>query len=87
MTCDELLRRLTEYGDGALPESLCDELREHMSACDACSDLQADLAALARLCHECPAPRLPEDVRHRLEERLGSGGSGTGAAGFRDGSD
>lgn len=89
MTCDELLRRLTDYGDGALPESLCEELQEHMSACDACSDLQADLAALARLCHECPAPRLPEDVRRRLEERLDSGGSGSGigAAGFRNGSD
>ena len=89
MTCDELLRRLTDYGDGALPESLCEELREHTAECDSCSDLQADLAALARLCQECPSPRLPEDVRQRLEERLGSGGagSGTGAPGSRGGSD
>ena len=79
MTCDELLRRLTDFGDGALPESLCEELREHMTGCDSCAELQADLAALARLCHECPSPRLPEDVRRRLEERLSSGGSGSGA--------
>jgi hypothetical protein len=52
-----------------------------MTGCDSCADLQADLAALARLCHECPPPRLPEDVRRRLEERLGSGGSGSGAGG------
>lgn len=88
MTCDELLRRLTDFGDGALPESLCEELRQHMTGCDSCADLQADLAALSRLCHECPPPRLPEDVRRRLEERLGSGGSGsgTGGTGSREGS-
>ena len=88
MTCDELLRRLTDVGDGALSESLCEELREHMAGCDSCADLQADLAALSRLCHECPPPRLPEDVRRRLEERLGSGGSGSGAGvGPRKGTD
>ena len=89
MTCDELLRRLTDFGDGALPESLCEELREHMTGCGSCADLQADLAALSRLCHECPPPRLPEDVRRRLEERLASGGSGSGTAGngSREGSD
>jgi anti-sigma factor RsiW len=89
MTCDELLRRLTDFGDGALPESLCEELREHMTGCGSCADLQADLAALSRLCHECPPPRLPDDVRRRLEERLlGAGGSGSGAGvGPREGSD
>jgi anti-sigma factor RsiW len=81
MRCDELLRRLTDFGDGALPESLCEELREHMAGCDSCADLQADLAALSRPCHECPPPRLPDEVRRRLEERLGSGGAGSGAGG------
>ena len=95
MTCDELLRRLTDFGDGVLPESLCEELREHMTGCDSCADLQADLAALSRLCHECPRPRLPDEVRRRLEERLGhsglrsgsGSGSGTGGPGSREGSD
>jgi hypothetical protein len=27
MTCDELLRRLTEYEDGVLPDDVCRELR------------------------------------------------------------
>jgi Putative zinc-finger len=86
MTCDELLRRLTDFGDGVLPESLCDELRQHTAGCDSCSDLQADLAALSRLCHECPSPRLPDDVRRRLEEHLDAGGSGagTGSPGSRE---
>jgi anti-sigma factor (TIGR02949 family) len=88
MTCDELLRRLTDFGDGALPESLCEELRQHMTECGPCAELQADLAALARLCRQCPPPRLPEDVRRRLEERLGSGGSPSagGRVGPREGS-
>jgi anti-sigma factor (TIGR02949 family) len=76
MNCDELLRRLTDFGEGALPEALCDDLRRHLEECGACAELHADLVALARVCRECPAPTLPEDLRRRLEERLGGSGSG-----------
>jgi anti-sigma factor (TIGR02949 family) len=71
MSCDELLRRLTEFTDGALPEALCDELRRHLAECDPCSELSVDLVSLARLCRECPPPRMPPDLRRRLAARLG----------------
>jgi len=70
MKCDELLRQLTEYEDGVLPEAICDELRRHLDQCEACQALQGDLAALARICTSCTPPRMPEDVRRRLAERL-----------------
>lgn len=73
VSCEELLRRLTDFGDGALPEGLCDELRRHLAGCGPCAELQEDLAALARLCRECPPPRLPEGLRRRLRERIGRG--------------
>ncbi len=76
MTCDELLLRLTDFGDGVLSENLCEELRRHLAECHSCTDLQADLAALARLCRECPPPRLPADLRLRLAERIGKGRPG-----------
>jgi len=73
MTCDELLLRLTDFGDDALSEALCEELRRHLAECHTCTELQADLAALARLCRECPPPQLPADLRLRLEVRIGRG--------------
>jgi anti-sigma factor (TIGR02949 family) len=71
MTCEEMLRQLADYADGALPESLCDELRRHMAGCEPCQGLQDDLAALERLCRCCAPVRLPDDVRRRVAARLG----------------
>jgi hypothetical protein len=66
MTCDELLRLVTDYRDGALPADLCDELRRHLGECRPCTELEQDFLDLARLCRECPPPRLPEGLRVRL---------------------
>jgi anti-sigma factor (TIGR02949 family) len=71
MTCEELLRRLADYADGALSEPMCEELRRHAAGCGPCQDLQDDLSALARLCRSAEPPRLPDDLRRRLAERLG----------------
>jgi len=70
MTCDELLRQLTEYEDGALPDAVCEELQRHLAECEPCQGLRGDLEALARVCHSCAPLRMPEDVRKRLAERL-----------------
>ena len=70
MNCDELLRQLTEYEDGILPEAVCDELQRHLTACEPCHALKGDLEALARICTSCAPPRMPEDVRRRLADRL-----------------
>jgi RNA polymerase sigma-70 factor (ECF subfamily) len=70
MTCDDLLRRLTEYEDGVLPGDLCEELQRHLEGCEACQSLRRDLEALSRICRSCAPPRMPDDVRRRLERRL-----------------
>jgi anti-sigma factor (TIGR02949 family) len=70
MTCDELLRRLTEFAEGALPPNLCEEVRSHLQDCSPCSELDRDLSDLARLCRECDPPTLPAALRRRLEERI-----------------
>ncbi len=74
MNCDDLLRRLTEYRDGALDEGLCEEIRRHLGACDPCADVQRDLESLARLCACGEAPRMPEELRRRLAAHLREGG-------------
>ena len=71
MTCDELLRQLTEFEDGILPDDVCEELQRHLAECEPCQDLKGDLEGLARICRSCATPKMPEDVRRRLAERLG----------------
>ena len=66
MNCDDLLRRLAEFRDGALDEVVCVEIRLHLSDCHSCSELKRDLETLARLCRCEPPPRMPEDLRARL---------------------
>ena len=74
MNCDDLLRRLTEYREGALDEAICAEIRLHLSTCDPCSAVQRDLEDLVRLCGCEDPPRMPEELRRRLLERVrGSG--------------
>jgi hypothetical protein len=73
MTCDEFLRCLTEYAEGALPRNLCEEVQLHLQECSPCAELRQDLEDLARLCKECDPPRLPADLRRRLEQRIRAG--------------
>jgi anti-sigma factor (TIGR02949 family) len=75
MNCDDLLRRLTEYREGTLDSALCAEIRLHLTTCHPCADVQRDLEDLVRLCGCAEAPRMPEDLRRRILERLGRGGS------------
>jgi anti-sigma factor RsiW len=70
MNCEDLLRQLTEYSDGVLDKPLCAEIERHLRDCPSCAELRHDLEDLARLCHECDAPKLPDDVRKRIEARL-----------------
>jgi anti-sigma factor RsiW len=70
VNCEELLKRLTDYQEQALPPGLCRELEEHLSGCDHCRALEEDLEALRRLCRECPSPRLPEALRRRMRSML-----------------
>jgi Putative zinc-finger len=75
MNCDDLLRRLTEYREGALDEAICVEVRVHLSSCHPCAEVQRDLEDLVRLCGCADRPRMPEDLRRRLLERLRGSGS------------
>ena len=76
MNCDDLLRRLTEYREGTLDDSICVEIRLHLSTCDPCTDVQRDLEDLVRLCGCAEPPRMPDELRRRLVARLRGGDSG-----------
>jgi predicted anti-sigma-YlaC factor YlaD len=68
--CDELGRRLTELQDGALGESDCAAIQQHLDQCTSCGALHKDLEDLARLCRESERPRMPLAIRRRIENAL-----------------
>jgi len=68
--CDELGRRLTEHRDGALEEGDCAAIEKHLAECPSCGGLHRDFEDLARLCRESERPRMPLDVRRRIEQAL-----------------
>jgi predicted anti-sigma-YlaC factor YlaD len=70
MNCDDLYRRLTDHGDGVLDADDCAAVDRHLRECSTCGDLRRDLEDLSRLCRESKRPRLPDDVRRRIEALL-----------------
>lgn len=70
MSCEELLRRLAEYGDGALSDELCREVDRHLHECAPCGELQHELESLRRLCR-CDKPAtMPAELRQRIARML-----------------
>jgi len=73
MRCDELLRLLTDYGEGVVDACLCDEIERHLRDCSPCVELRRDLTDLGRLCRESEGTRLPDELRQRIERMLREG--------------
>jgi anti-sigma factor RsiW len=69
--CHELLRTLSEYVDGTLDESFCQEIERHMADCERCQVVIDTLRKTVELYHQLPpAPPVPDSVRRRLFVRL-----------------
>ena len=70
MKCDDLYARLTDHADGVLDAGDCAAVEQHLRECESCGALRRDLEDLARLCRESRRPRLPDEVRRRIEALL-----------------
>ena len=72
MKCEEALKRLDDYVDGALPEAEFQEIELHIAGCPACraaeEGLRDLLARASRLPREMPPPRdLWPAIRQRID--------------------
>lgn len=70
MKCDDLLRALAEYEDGAADDCLCKDVEQHLAGCPSCTALHQDLERVSRLCRQTPRPKLPDDLRQRITRLL-----------------
>ena len=74
MNCDDLLRLLADYDDGAAGERLCREVEQHLAGCASCETLRKDLERVSQLCRQSARARLPDDLGASIMARLQSKG-------------
>ncbi|MFO8037133.1 MAG: zf-HC2 domain-containing protein [Anaerolineales bacterium] len=70
--CQELLTYLSDYIDDNIEdEALCDEIEEHVEACETCR-IVVDTLKKTLYLYQTSAKQtvLPDQVRHRLYQRL-----------------
>jgi anti-sigma factor (TIGR02949 family) len=69
--CRYLLASLSEYVDGTLGASLCEELERHLAGCQDCRVVVDTLKKTVYLVrNSAPSPDLPDEVRARLYHKL-----------------
>lgn len=70
MTCNEVIRELSEYLDGELDRTLAEDLRRHLECCEDCGIIvDTTRKTIKMYCDTEPAP-LPPDVQERLQRAL-----------------
>ena len=71
MTCQQVLRQLSEYLDGELDPAMLESLKRHLEHCEDCSIIvQTTKKTIEISCNSEPIP-LPNDVRERLRRSVG----------------
>lgn len=69
--CRYLLGSLSDYIDGALEESVCREIEQHLAGCENCRVVIDTLRKTVSLYHEeAQQETAPEGVHRRLFKRL-----------------
>ena len=70
MRCEELLRLINEYVDGALEPGLCRDLEGHLSGCDPCTVVIDNIRRTITLYRGEEVVDLPPDFRERMRGAL-----------------
>jgi RNA polymerase sigma-70 factor (ECF subfamily) len=72
--CKQIFANLSDYLDGALDDTLCEELERHMGGCKPCEAFLASLRNTIEQTHSLPSqrpdPRAAARVRDRLSRHL-----------------
>lgn len=68
--CRALLASLSDYIDGTLDETLCEQLEKHLKDCSNCKIIVDTMRKTMELYRNEEDESLPDDVRTRLYARL-----------------
>lgn len=70
MKCEDLLRQLNEYVDGAIDPSICEEFERHMADCNPCQVVVDNIRKTITLFRAGARVDLPVEFRSRLHSEL-----------------
>lgn len=70
MTCEELLKALNEYVDGAEITELCDEFAQHLAGCDPCQVVVDNIRQTISLYRAGEPYPMPQGFQERLQSTL-----------------
>jgi anti-sigma factor (TIGR02949 family) len=68
--CRELFGRLSEYLDGELDPSVCDETDQHLGECAPCQEFLESLRRSVAILKRVPGEPLPEEMRVAMRQAL-----------------
>jgi anti-sigma factor (TIGR02949 family) len=69
--CQHLLDSLSEYVDGTLDQSSCNEIERHLGDCEDCQVVVNTLEKTVYLYHKTAEPQdVPQEVKQRLYKKL-----------------
>lgn len=70
MTCEELLKALNEYVDGAQLAEICDEFAEHLAGCNPCQVVVDNIRQTISLYRAGQPFEMPPAFQQRLQQSL-----------------
>jgi len=70
MKCEELLKMLNEYVDGAVDPSICEEFEKHMAGCNPCQVVVDNIRKTITLYKSGQPYDLPMAFRSKLHAKL-----------------
>lgn len=72
MTCEELLKALNDYVDGAQLTEICEEFSQHLAGCNPCQVVVDNIRQTISLYRAGQPYAMPDGFENRLQETLKS---------------
>jgi hypothetical protein len=72
MTCEELLKALNEYVDGAQLTEICEEFSQHLAGCNPCQVVVDNIRQTISLYRDGKPYEMPKNFEQRLQQSLKS---------------
>ena len=70
MTCEELLKALNDYVDGAQLTEICEEFSEHLAGCNPCQVVVDNIRQTISLYRAGKPYEMPQGFQERLQSTL-----------------
>lgn len=72
MNCEELLKALNDYVDGAQLTEMCDDFSQHLAGCNPCQVVVDNIRQTISLYRDGQPYIMPKDFQDRLQHSLRS---------------